>query len=263
MTPDIDNTKYMIKSDPLHLEPRVVKLEASLDILTKNVTDLTTAVRENAINLDIKLERLTVAVTEAAAPKKTDWSTIMAAVMMIMAIGAAVLIPLNNLTQDNKVAIERCHESLAGHIKIDMHPVGWALVQRLESKLDTHIDNNDKDFASHILSDQKEMTSHIAQATREHNLLSEKFQVEISSHEKLMDAKFELIKAEINGIQGKNDLYIDKLFGRVQSLETERIKVSDNEHSELMKWRQKAMGLSSPNAVVPLVTREDTTNIKK
>ena len=62
----------------------------------------------------------------------------------------------------------------------------------------------------------------------------------------------------MEGIQGKNDLYIEKLFGRVVEFEKERIKIADNEHAELMLWRQKAMGLTSPDAVVPLVKRETT-----
>ena len=80
---------------------------------------------------------------------------------------------------------------------------------------------------------------------------------ELSTQKELTEAKLKLVESESKGVQKYNELYIEKLFGRVQSLENERIKVSDKEHDELMQWRQKAMGLTSPEAVVPLVSREN------
>jgi hypothetical protein len=195
--------------------------------------------------MESEIQKLVVAVTQAAGPRKTDWSTIIAAVMMVMAIGAAVLIPLNNATQDNKAALERHHESLVEHQRLDMHPVGLALVQRMEGQLASHIANNDKQFKEHIESDEKEITR-LEANNKEHLACMDKFH----------DAKISLVTEQIKGIQGKNDLYIDKLFGRVIELEKERVKIADNEHGELMMWRQKAMGLSTPDAYVPLIKRE-------
>lgn len=124
MNPSIDNNN--------HLESRVVKLEASLDILTKNVVDLSNAVRENASNLDNKLERLTVAVTQAQSPQKTDWSMIISAIFLILAIGSAVFWPLNQTSTNNKVEMKLLSEKFDEHNKLELHPVGNALVKRLE-----------------------------------------------------------------------------------------------------------------------------------
>jgi len=240
MNVDINEKKYMMKTDPLHLEPRVVKLEAGLDILTKNVTDLTTAVRENAISLDSKLERLTVAVTEAAAPKKTDWSTIIAAVMMVLAVGAAALIPLNNTSQDNKTTIEKNHTTMIEHQKLDMHPVGWALVQRIEDQLKTHILNNEKEFKSHVDNDEKEIERIITHYHEELTFLRENFE------------------NQLKAAKDRNDQFNDKIYSRVVKLEDQNKFDSEREKDELQMWRQKAMGLSTPNAVVPLVPRDSS-----
>ena len=209
-------TENMNKYDPSYLEPRVVKLEAGLDILTKNVTDLTTAVRENAISLDNKLERLTVAVTEAAAPKKTDWSTIIAAVMMIMAVGAAVLIPLNNTAQENRAEILRLHSTMVEHTKLDMHPVGLALVQRMEENQKMHITEDEKSLL--------EMRVHF--------------------HEE-MDAELKTIRLVVEANQQKNDLHNDRVYGRVVKLEDQNRLDSEREKDELQMWRQRAMGLNN------------------
>lgn len=121
-----------------HLEPRVAKLEAGLDILTRNVTDLTVAVRDNSNSMENKLERLTIAVTEAQAPKKTDWSTIFAGAMFFLAIGSAVFWPLNQTSIDTKHELEQAMEILSDHQKQDQHPVGSAIVSRLETHFEKH-----------------------------------------------------------------------------------------------------------------------------
>lgn len=142
------NFNHTMQSSPppqlSHLEPRVAKLEAGLDILTKNVTDLTVAVRDNSNNLENKLERLTIAVTEAQAPKKTDWSTIFAGAMFFLAIGSAVFWPLNQTTIDTKNKLEQSLELLADHQKQDQHPVGEAVVSRLEANFEKHQDESKK-----------------------------------------------------------------------------------------------------------------------
>ena len=84
------------------LEPRVVRLETGLDILTKNVNDIAISMRENAINLDNKMGELTIAITTAQAPKKTDWSLFVSIGFFIMALASAVFWPLNQQTQNNK-----------------------------------------------------------------------------------------------------------------------------------------------------------------
>lgn len=257
---DSDNYDTTIMSDQTpttHLEPRVAKLEAGLDILTRNVTDLTAAVRDNANNLEGKFERLTIAVTQAQAPKKTDWSTIFAGIMLVLAIGSAVFWPLNQVSQDNKARLEQYHSEIVEHQRLDNHPVGAALVQRIEGQLRDHVENNQKEFKAHVEQDEKELSELRAQEGREHTAIRTRFSEELAMQKELTEAKLKLVESEAKGTQKYNELYIDKLFGRVQSLEAERIKTADNEHAELMQWRQKAVGLTSPDSVVPLVSREN------
>ena len=124
--------RYIMDQKETHLEPRVAKLEAGLDILTKNVNDLTVAVRDVSTNLETKIEKLTVAVTEAAAPKKTDWSMIISACLLMMAIGSAVFWPLNQTSQNTKTDLQALELKFEEHQKLTLHPVGAAKIDNLE-----------------------------------------------------------------------------------------------------------------------------------
>ena len=240
-----------------HLEPRVAKLEAGLDILTRNVTDLTTAVRENSASMEDKLERLTIAVTQAQAPKKTDWSTIFAGVMLVLAIGSAVFWPLNQTSQDNKIRLEQYHESMVSHQKLDNHSVGAALVQRLEEQLKTHVENNQREFKAHVESDTKELAAHAAQAIRDHADMKSLFKEEVDTIFKFNEIKHQLLEQKIATLKEKDETFLEKLFGRVIILEDARIRQYEKDTEELTQWRFKAMGLSSPDSVVPLIKRDD------
>ncbi len=126
------------------LEPRVAKLELGLDRLTDDVRDLAGVVRKQGANMEQEIQKLVVAVTQASGPRKTDWSTIIAAVMMVMAIGAAVLVPLNQISQDNKREIEKVQTIISDHMKQDGHPVSITSIQRLEDQIKMHNDNDDR-----------------------------------------------------------------------------------------------------------------------
>jgi hypothetical protein len=99
------------------LEPRVAKLEVGLDRLTDDVKELSSIVRQQGANTDSQIQRLIVAVTEASAPKKTDWPTLIALIMLVMAIGSAVFWPLNQTAQENKVNLERLSQKVEEHQK--------------------------------------------------------------------------------------------------------------------------------------------------
>ena len=94
--------KNMNDINPAHLEPRVARLEVGLETLTRNVSEMATSIRENANATNAKIDQLAIAVTQAAAPKKTDWSMIISACLLMMAIGSAVFWPLNQTSQNNK-----------------------------------------------------------------------------------------------------------------------------------------------------------------
>lgn len=86
----------MPQKEVLPLEPRVAKLETGLEILTKDVRDLVSVVREQSHNLDGELQKLAIAVTNAAAPRKTDWPMMISLAFLIIALGSAVFYPLNS-----------------------------------------------------------------------------------------------------------------------------------------------------------------------
>lgn len=221
-----------------HLEPRVVKLEAGLDILTKNVTDLTTAVRENAFNLDNKLERLTVAVTEAAAPKKTDWSLMISAVFLVLALGSAVFWPLNQSAHNNKADIAATAAKFEQHQTLLLHPVGEALLQRVEDQLKTHVDNN-----------AREIVDHKAYDTKAHEDLDKKLQMEYNLITKTLEA-------QLSSMEKRQDIINDRMYNRVIALENAQDTFHQKELGELRAWRSKANGLSSPEHIVPLIDKE-------
>jgi len=221
-----------------HLEPRVVKLEAGLDILTKNVTDLTTAVRENAFNLDNKMERLTVAVTEAAAPKKTDWSMIISAVFLILALGSAVFWPLNQTAQLNSNDLKAQQQDFKDHTTLTLHPVGQALLQRVEEQLKIHVDNNNREMAEHKAYDINAHSELDKKLQLEYNLITKATEIQLADLEK------------------RQSMFNDKIYNRVVELERARESFRDKEIDELRQWRNKADGLSSPEHMVPLIDKQ-------
>lgn len=211
-----------MRSSSPPLEPRVAKLEAGLDILTKNVNDLTIAVRDNAVNLEDKIERLTIAVTQAQAPRRTDWSTIFAGIMLVLAIGSAVFWPLNQTAQDNKTELQEVHNDMVSHTALDNHPVGAALVQRLEEQAKLHRDADDK----------------------------ERETIRVHFHEEL-----ELItknyQQQLSALEAKVNLHNDRLYARVVKVEDTVEQAKNSDLNELRLWRLRAMSgdITSKNSI--------------
>jgi len=122
-------------SNNRQLEPRVAKLEVGLDRLTEDVRSLAGIVRDQGANVEKQLQSLTIAVTEAQAPRKTDWSVIISAVLLMMAIGSAIFWPLNQTSQINKEAIDKLEVKFEQHEQLQGHPVGVALIQQLDNRV--------------------------------------------------------------------------------------------------------------------------------
>lgn len=122
-----------------HLEPRVAKLETGLDILTRDVASLAQVVRDQGNSIERQIRDLAVGVTQAAAPRRTDWQTLIAFAMLIMAIGSAVFWPLNQTAQNNKTEIKALEQQYDAHAQLQLHPVGQALLGRVEQQLNDHI----------------------------------------------------------------------------------------------------------------------------
>lgn len=168
----------VVRSEDSHLEPRVARLETGLEMLTRDVAGLSQVVRDQGSNIEKQIRDLAVGITQAAAPRKTDWQTLIALVMLIMAIGSAVYWPLSQTSGENKIAIQEAERTMHEHSALQLHPVGQALLMRLEGKLDSHIQVNERD--NKLQNDLFE---------REISLMSERIdarlnKLEISDHER-------------------------------------------------------------------------------
>lgn len=198
--------------DSSHLEPRVAKLELGMERLTDDVQDLAQVVRNQGSRMEGEIQKLVVAVTQASGPRKTDWSTIIAAVMLIMAIGSAAFWPLNQTVQENKESIKSIESAVVEHSKSANHPVGSALQSRLEEQLKEHAEQGDKN----------------------HENLRQHFHDEIE----LITKTYEL---QLNSVQDKVNLINDRLFQRIVKLEEQQSKDVERDRDELREWRKKAM----------------------
>ena len=132
-----------------HLEPRVAKLEVGLDRLTEDVRSLAGIVRDQGANVEKQLQSLTIAVTQAQAPRKTDWNIVISGGLLIMALGSAVFWPLNQTGQNNKDAIDRLTIKFEEHQAQPMHPVGQALMQHLEARVSLIVEQTIRDSERH------------------------------------------------------------------------------------------------------------------
>ena len=118
-----------------HLEPRVAKLEVGLDRLTEDVRSLAGIVRDQGSNVEKQLQSLTIAVTQAQAPRKTDWNIIISGGLLVMALGSAVFWPLNQTGQNNKDSIDRLTVKFEQHENLSEHPVGQVMIQQMDKRI--------------------------------------------------------------------------------------------------------------------------------
>ena len=125
-------------------EPRVVKLETGLELLTKDVNSLVAIVREQSHNIEGEIQKLAIAVTQASAPKKTEWHTLIALGLLLMTLGSAVFWPLNQTAQNNKDDIQVLRKAVEQHIALDSHPVSAALFKRNDDRLNKLESNNEE-----------------------------------------------------------------------------------------------------------------------
>ena len=210
------------------LEPRVAQLEVGLDRLTDDVANLANVVREQGSQMEQDIQKLIVAVTQAGGPRKTDWSTIIAGVMLVLAIGSAAFWPLNQNVQETKSSFNSLYESFQEHARIANHPVGEALIDRLEYQL--------KECTAERNKDREELTTH--------------FNDEMTEAGKFYDQRFEALIDKMN-------IYNDRLYNRILELERRNSADDSRNIDELSKWRHKAMGSTDPSSYVPLVPRTD------
>lgn len=233
------------------LEPRVAKLEVGLDRLTNDVQSLAVIVREQGRQTEGEIQKLVVAVTQASGPRKTDWSVIISAVLLVMAIGSAVFWPLNQTSQENKSEVAKLQQYFDDHSKLELHPVGSMLVKRIESQMDDHVKQNERIIDT--LNKKIETDFDVVAKNQKDNttLLNSQFEFALSQKELLL-------KSEIKNLNDRLDFYIERLFNEISKQEDFTNKQKNKEYEELIKWRQKAMGLSSPSDTVPLISRDES-----
>jgi len=229
----------------LHLEPRVAKLEAGLEILTKSVSDLTGTIRDNNSSMEEKIERITVAVTQAQAPRRTDWSVIISAVLLVMAIGSAVFWPLNQTSQDNKVTVSELSKDYSTHVNLDSHSVSAVLLNRLE-----------ENFQVLSKDTEERMKLHVDYENRMFTELDKKLQQEYTLITKTTDA-------QMKNIEDTHTRERKEVFDRIVKLEDSIDQDKREELHELRAWRNKASGLSSPTMAVPLIPKEVPREVSK
>ena len=250
-------TTSMPDNNEQYLEPRVARLETGLETLTRNVSEMAVSMRENSTNTNNKIDALVVAVTTAQAPKKTDWSVIIAALGLCLAIGAAVFVPLNNQANDNKLAIANSQAIMVKHMELSLHPVGQALVQRLEEQIIAHAASNERVMKEHVDRDEQEFNNLDKKLQLEYGLMNAKIESQILA----LDAKLQLemrltgkvVDAQFAGFTEKQELVNTRYFERIVRLEQYNAEQTSKNDDELRQWRSKANGLSAPSSVVPLI----------
>lgn len=126
------------------LEPRVARLETGLEMISRDVTTLGSIVREQSHNIEGEIQKLAVSVTQAGAPRKTEWPTLIATLMLIMAIGSAVFWPLNQTAQNNKTEIHELREVVQRNLEADQFPVAFFQLKQIEGRLNKLEQNNEE-----------------------------------------------------------------------------------------------------------------------
>jgi hypothetical protein len=248
--------KYVPDITELHLEPRVARLETGLETLTRNVSEMAVSMRENSNDTNRKIDALIVSVTQAQAPKKTDWSLFVSIAFLIMALASAVFWPLSQQTQNNKEDLKALHTSYVDHTRLDMHPVGQARVNALVKSADEtrmELTKRDADLDTKI---QKETALMLDLVNAKLAALDNRLQSE-------MNLKNEIFNVQIRAQYEKQDLVNDRMYARVLKLEAVNSEEYSKNMDELRAWRSKANGLSSPCATIPLVGRDMVEPTKK
>ena len=225
-------------SDSSNWEPRVTRVEAGLDGLKNTVQDLASVVRTQGeqqmaqnTRIESQIQSLTVAVTNAAAPKKTDWNLLLTLGFFILTCSGILFIPLNQTTQATKESLHEVIMSFQAHQQLDNHPVGVALMHRLQSQLDTSIAN--------MAHDQE---------------------VQNADWNRRFNIHDDMDKAEFTSLEGKLKteymLANKTLEQRILIVEGRQKFQDEQDLKELREWRNKASGLSVPDMSIPLQPRE-------
>ena len=98
-------------------EPRLVRLETGMDIVTKQLSELSIIVRDQSRSFETELQKLMIAVTAASGPKKTNWSVVISIAFLILALGSTAFWPIKMMTDTNKESITNLAQKFSEHEK--------------------------------------------------------------------------------------------------------------------------------------------------
>lgn len=204
------------QKDKAYLEPRVAKLEVGMERLTDDVRNLAMVVREQGSQMEGEIQKLVIAVTQAAGPRKTDWSTIFAGIMLVLAIGSAVFWPLNQTSQNNKDDLLLLRQELSSHKSLNLHPVGEARVDNIERRF-TELDSENA----------KNLDALDKKLQRETELITTEIRNQVST----ISSKYD---REISDLG-------DRIIARLNGYDQNEHDAMMRDLDELRSWRLKAM----------------------
>ena len=211
---------------------RLAVVERDLTTLTADVRDLTKVVRD-----------LATTVTEAKAPRRVDWFPLvgaaMSAIVLIMAIGSAVIVPLNGEVNAIKAGQDRQRDRFDVHSMLPLHPVGASKVDNLErmsllltEQLRQNLDTLNKQLAAHVIDERHENEIRDVATKREIELTHAIITTRVADLDMRLQKEFGLIQERNNS--------------RLVKLEAEYVDQHRADDAELRQWRWRALRQDAP-----------------
>jgi len=209
------------------LRTRIAVVERDLTTLTTDVRDLMKVVRD-----------LATTVTEAKAPRRVDWFPLvgaaMSAIVLIMAIGSAVIVPLNGEVNALKATQYRQRDRFDTHSMLPLHPVGASKVENLErlsllltEQLRQNLETLTKQLAAHVIDERHENEIRDTATKREIELTHAVISTRVADLDMRLQKEFGLIQ--------------DRNNSRLAKLEVEDIDSRRANDAELRQWRLRAI----------------------
>ena len=143
----------MTRSTMAGWEPKVAKLEATIESITKDIASLTNAVQglsstigELARNTAEQFEKLAVGLSSASAPKRVDWQVLISGAVLCMTLVGAVIYPITLQIGNLKETHIRLQDIMYEHTMLPLHPIGAAKIDALQLSVDTRFASMTKEL---------------------------------------------------------------------------------------------------------------------
>jgi hypothetical protein len=152
------------RTTDIDLGVRVATVETQVGNLSENIRALAVDVRSLADTVSMQgkefdrhLEKIMVLITQASAPKQTNWlgliSVSSAVIIMLLAVGAAVFAPLSYRIGINETTLMKLNDVVQDHVRND---VSVSELSRLHTISQMRADQNEKAIATLDAKLQKE-----------------------------------------------------------------------------------------------------------